>query len=143
MKYYIITKFILCFDPCNCMNPEIEESVEERFNEIIGMLRFFSRIRRYSFLDRIGNALNYETIEFALWEAIRTFRSIYDSAKIEKVNGKERRYYEEGGERYILPKIPEESQITEFLKLAREEIGVARRLAIKALSFPRIVKEEE
>ncbi len=131
------------FDEYECMNPEAEESVEEKFSEIVNMLRFFSKIRRYSFLDRIGNALNYETIEFALWEAIRTFRSIYDSAKIEKIDNKERRYYEEDGKTYILPKIPEESQIIEFLRLAREEIGVARRLAIRALSFPYIVKEEE
>lgn len=117
-------------------------SLEERFEEIIDMLRFFSRIRRYSFLDRIGNALNYDTVEFALWEAIRTFRSIYDSAKIEKKDDKELRYYEEDNKKLVLPRIPGESQIVEFLKLAKEDISVARRLAIKALSFPYIVKEE-
>jgi CRISPR type I-A-associated protein Csa5 len=125
------------------MEREVEKGIEEKFEGIVNMLRFFSKIRRYSFLDRIGNALNYETVEFALWEAIRTFRSIYDSAKIDKKNGKELRYYEEEEKKIILPRIPDESQITEFLKLAKEDIGVARRLAIKALSFPYISKEEE
>lgn len=125
------------------MSTESEVGVEEKFEEVIDMLRFFSKIRRYSFLDRIGNALNYETIEFALWEAIRTFRSIYDSAKIEKTDGKELRYYEdEEGNPHILPRIPEESKVAEFLKLAREDIGVARRVAIKALSFPHRPREE-
>lgn len=122
------------------MSHEIE--VEKGFDEIIEMLRFFSRIRRYSFVDRIGNALNYETVEFALWEAIRTFRSIFDSAKIEKTDDKELRYYIDDGKKILLPRIPDQSQITEFLSLVKQDIGVARRLAIKALSFPHIPREE-
>jgi CRISPR type I-A-associated protein Csa5 len=115
---------------------ESRVKMEEKFEEIINMLRFFSRIRRYSFLDRIGNALNYETVEFALWEAVRTFRSINDSAETEKINDKELKYYDYDGKKIPLPKIPDDSQLTEFLSLVKQDIGVARRLAIKALSFP-------
>jgi len=125
------------------MNSKVEEGLEKGFEDIIDMLRFFSRIRRYSFIDRIGNALHYETVEFALWEAIRTFRSIYDSAKIEKKNDKELRFYEENGKKIALPRIPDQLQITDFLNLVKRDIGAARRLAIKALSFPLITREEE
>ncbi|MEM0054192.1 MAG: type I-A CRISPR-associated protein Csa5 [Nitrososphaeria archaeon] len=100
------------------------------------MLRFFSRLRRYSFIDRIGNALNYETVEFALWEAVRTFKSMFDSARIEAIEEKEIRYIEENGEKIYMPKIPSELQISDFLNSVRDDIGVARRVAIKALSFP-------
>lgn len=113
-----------------------------KFEDIVNMLRFFSRLRRYSFIDRIGNALNYDTVEFALWETVRTFRSIFDSAKVEKIDEKELRYILEEGEKRYLPKIPSESQIMEFLKSSREDLGVARRIAIAALSFPHIPKEE-
>ncbi len=113
----------------------------EEFKGIVKMLRFFASTRNYSFIDRIGNALNPETVEVAIRDAMRTFTSIYDSAPVDE-KGLKYYEYEEGGvkRRIHLPAKPSEDEVAGFVKAVWQDVGVARRVAIMAMSFP--AKEE-
>ncbi|QOJ79814.1 type I-A CRISPR-associated protein Csa5 [Infirmifilum lucidum] len=106
----------------------------EEFESIVRVLRFFAATRNYSFLDRIGNALNPETVEVALRDALRTFSSIYDASPADE---KGLKYYEyEEGRRIRLPAKPSEGEVAAFLRAVWQDVGVARRVAIMAMSVP-------
>ncbi|MEN3056280.1 MAG: type I-A CRISPR-associated protein Csa5, partial [Candidatus Methanosuratincola petrocarbonis] len=116
------------------MNVQLAEPKD--FKNIIGMLRFFVRIRNYGYIDRMGNALKYECVEMALKEALRSIKSIRDSASID-----------EKGSLYILdreknkiyvPYLPSEDEINMFFVKTKEDIGLAHRVATYSLAFPEI-----
>jgi len=92
-----------------------------RFEPIINLLRFFVERRQYSIVDRFANALSPEVIEMALYEAIRTAKSARDTG--EKVE------------------LPDEDTIRAFINFVKSDISIAREVAIRSLSQPK-VKEE-
>ncbi len=101
-------------------------------SELAGLLRFFIEIRNYSYVDRISNALTYDPVEIAVKDALRHIRSLYDASfkdasglSAVKIDGKSK----------ILPKIPSEECVKAVLEAIREDISVARRLAVLALSY--------
>lgn len=101
--------------------------------ELINMLRFFVKRRNYSYVDRIGNALTVQPVEMALKDALRDLITIYGSS-----NKDERGFHfiiNDRGEKEYLPKIPSKQSVEEFLKKAKEDISIARRLAIFALTY--------
>ena len=104
------------------------------FSEVINLFRFFVDIRNYGYVDRIGNALSYEPVEYATLESLRAFRSIYESAKMDENH---RRYIEDNktNRKIYLPRIPSEDQVKTFLDAVKQNRGVARRVAMYALSF--------
>ncbi|MEM3906828.1 MAG: type I-A CRISPR-associated protein Csa5 [Nitrososphaerota archaeon] len=112
----------------------VQLSEPNDFKNIIGMLRFFSKIRNYGYVDRIGNALKYEYVEMALKEALRTFKSIRDSANVDERGWP---YVKDRENREIMvPPLPSEGEINNFLMKTKEDIGLARRVAMYSLSFP-------
>ena len=106
----------------------------QEFNEVINLFRFFVDTRNYGYVDRIGNALSHEPVEHATLEALRAFRSIYESAKMDENN---RRYIEDSktNRKIYLPRIPSEDQVKAFLDAVKQNRDVARRVATYALSF--------
>uniref|UniRef100_A0A7C2K2A0 Type I-A CRISPR-associated protein Csa5 n=1 Tax=candidate division WOR-3 bacterium TaxID=2052148 RepID=A0A7C2K2A0_UNCW3 len=102
------------------------------YEGIVKMLRFFVRTRNFSYVDRIGNALNPEPVEMALLEAIRALRSIRESA----INKEGRKYIEKDGEEILVPGLPTEDEIRAFLNIVYSDIGTARRIATLALAYP-------
>ncbi|NJE06350.1 type I-A CRISPR-associated protein Csa5 [Thermococcus sp. M36] len=103
------------------------------YEGIVKMLRFFVQTKNFSYVDRIGNALNPEPVEVTLHEALRAFRSIRESAFVED-NG--RRYVEKDGKKIPVPGIPPEEEVKAFLDAVRSDIGVAKRVATLALAYP-------
>ncbi|KUH32863.1 type I-A CRISPR-associated protein Csa5 [Thermococcus celericrescens] len=97
------------------------------------MLRFFVQTRNFSYVDRIGNALNPEPVEVALLEALRAFRSIRESASVDENGG---RYIEKDGNKILLPGIPSGEEVMGFLKDVRSDTGVAKLVATLALAYP-------
>lgn len=109
----------------------------KEFEGIVKMLRFFAAIRNYSFVDRVGNALNPETVEVAIKDALRTFTSIYDSAASDEKGFRYLELEEAGAKRRVyLPAKPREDEVASFVKAVWEDVGVARRVAIMAMSVP-------
>ncbi|AEH24646.1 type I-A CRISPR-associated protein Csa5 [Pyrococcus yayanosii] len=104
----------------------------EEFRGIVNMLRFFVRTKNFGYVDRIGNALTPEPVEVALLEAMRAFRSIWESAKTDEGG----RYIEKDGEKIYVPKIPSDSEVENFLNAVRENIRIAKRVATLALAYP-------
>ena len=104
--------------------------------EVADVLNFFVRIRNYSYVDRIGNSLSIEPIEIALKDALRDLASLYGSSSIDD---KGLHYIEltkgDTKRKEVLPKIPSASCIDTVLRMIREDISNARRLAIFALSW--------
>lgn len=98
-------------------------------------MRFFARVRNFSYIDRIGNALSHEPVEFALRDALRAYVSIFNSA--EKEEGRRFIRDKETGEPIYLPSIPSQKEVEAFLDKVREDVGYARKLAILALSIPK------
>lgn len=117
----------------------VKIALSNEFDSIVKMFRFFVRVRNFSYIDRIGNALSYEPVEFALRDALRAYVSIYNSAEKEERAGRSIRFIrdKETGEPIYLPSIPSQEEVEAFLDKVREDIGYARRLAILALSIPR------
>jgi CRISPR type I-A-associated protein Csa5 len=103
------------------------------YEGIVKMLRFFVQTKNFSYVDRIGNALNPEPVEVTLHEALRAFRSIRESALIDE---KGRRYVEKDGKKIPVPGIPTEEEVKAFLNDVRADIGVAKRVATLALAYP-------
>jgi len=103
------------------------------YRGIVRMLRFFIQMKNFSYVDRIGNALNPEPIEVALHEALRTFRSIRENAL---VDGEGRRFIEKDGKKIPVPSIPTEEEVLAFLNAVRSDTGIAKRVAILALAYP-------
>jgi len=107
--------------------------VETEYEGIVKMLRFFVQMKNFSYVDRIGNALNPETVEVALFETIRAFRSVRESASIDKEG---RRYVEKDGNKILVPGIPRDEEVEKFLEDVRSNIGVAKLVATLALAYP-------
>ncbi|ASJ02837.1 type I-A CRISPR-associated protein Csa5 [Thermococcus profundus] len=107
--------------------------VNTEYGGIVKMLRFFVQTKNFSYVDRIGNALNPEPVEVALLEALRAFRSIRESAPIDK-NG--RMYVEKDGNKIPVPGIPSDEEIKKFLDDVRSDMGVAKLVATLALAYP-------
>ncbi|ALV63027.1 CRISPR-associated protein, Csa5 family [Thermococcus sp. 2319x1] len=107
--------------------------VETEYEGIVKMLRFFVQTKNFSYVDRIGNALNPEPVEVALLEAIRAFRSIRESAAVGE-NG--RRFVEKDGSKIPVPGIPTEMEVKEFLEAVHRDMSVAKLVATLALSYP-------
>ncbi|MDK2915065.1 MAG: hypothetical protein PWQ79_1980 [Thermococcaceae archaeon] len=107
--------------------------VETEYEGIVKMLRFFVQTKNFSYVDRIGNALNPEPVEVALLEALRAFRSIRESASI---GGDGRRYVEKDGNKIPVPGIPSDEEVKKFLDDVRSDMGVAKLVATLALAYP-------
>ncbi|BAD84643.1 hypothetical protein, conserved [Thermococcus kodakarensis KOD1] len=107
--------------------------VKTEYEGIVKMLRFFVQTKNFSYVDRIGNALNPEPVEVALLEALRAFRSIRESASIE---GDGRRYVEKDGNKIPMPGIPSDEEVKIFLDDVRSDMGVAKLVATLALAYP-------
>jgi len=103
------------------------------YDGIVKMLRFFVQTKNFGYVDRIGNALNPEPVEVTLLEALRAFRSIRESAPVDK-NG--RRYVEKDGNKIPVPGIPSGEEVKKFLDAVQSDIGVAKRVATLALAYP-------
>lgn len=103
------------------------------YGGIVKMLRFFIQMKNFSYVDRIGNALDPEPIEVALHEALRAFRSIRENALVDE-GGK--KYIEKDGKKIPVPGIPTEEEILAFLNAVRSDTGIAKRVAILALAYP-------
>ncbi|GAB6135979.1 type I-A CRISPR-associated protein Csa5 [Thermococcus prieurii] len=103
------------------------------YEGIVKMLRFFVQTKNFSYVDRIGNALNPEPVEVTLHEALRAFRSIRESAPVDE-NG--RRYVEKDGKKIPVLGIPSEEEVKAFLDEVHSDIGVAKRVATLALAYP-------
>ncbi|ASJ10956.1 type I-A CRISPR-associated protein Csa5 [Thermococcus sp. P6] len=104
-----------------------------KYEGIVKMLRFFVQTKNFGYVDRIGNALNPESVEVALFEAIRAFRSIRESASVDSEG---RRYVEKEGKKIPVPGIPSEEEIKAFLEDVRSDVGVAKRISTLALAYP-------
>ncbi|RLG47819.1 MAG: type I-A CRISPR-associated protein Csa5 [Thermoproteota archaeon] len=104
-----------------------------KYEGIVKMLRFFVQMKNFSYVDRIGNALNPEPVEVALHEALRAFRSIRESAP---VDSKGKRYVEKEGKKIPVPGIPSDEEVRTFLDAVRSDISVAKRVATLALAYP-------
>ena len=103
------------------------------YDGIVKMLRFFVQTKNFGYVDRIGNALNPEPVEVALLEALRAFRSIRESASVDK---KGKRYVEKDGNKIPVPGIPSDEEVKKFLDAVQSDIGVAKRVATLALAYP-------
>ncbi|MFA4646526.1 type I-A CRISPR-associated protein Csa5 [Pyrococcus kukulkanii] len=108
------------------------------YEGIVKMLRFFIQLKNFSYVDRIGNALNPEPVEAALHEALRAFRSIRESASIDDSG---RRYVEKDSKKILVPGLPSDEEVRAFLDAVRSDISVAKRVATLALAYPS--KKEE
>lgn len=117
------------------------DDVGECISELADVLRFFVELRNYSYVDRIANALTSEPVQISLRDALRHLRSFYDSSFEIKADEKKLRavMVRIGGveKQKVLPKIPKERCINEFLEAIRKDISVANRLAMMALSYRR------
>ncbi|MHA1875170.1 MAG: type I-A CRISPR-associated protein Csa5 [Promethearchaeota archaeon] len=108
--------------------------------DIINILRFFIRIQNFSYVDRIGNALSIEPIEIALKDALRDYRSIYNSA--EKRNNSRIFTDKRTGEKFYLYKIPKQKSIEKILTLIQTDSTYGRKLAILALTIKEDSKDK-
>lgn len=133
----------------------------------MSLLRFFVESRRYSVVDRVSYALNYESVREALADAFRIVESLRDGSAWARIRVKR----EDGGEREIeltcceygkgegpgvngefvdcsdedmrgergwcvpCPHVPDEREVNEFMELVKEDINVAKDVALLAHSF--------
>ncbi len=103
------------------------------YEGMVKMLRFFVQMKNFSYVDRIGNALNPEPVEMAILEAIRAFRSIRESTSTDKDG---RRYVEKDGKKIAVPGVPTDEEVRAFLEAVRSDISVAKLVATLALAYP-------
>lgn len=101
-----------------------------RWDKIVSLLRLFADpdVRNYSVVDRIANALSYEAVEVALYDALRIARSLIGNEPNEVKAALSRM-----GVQAIQDIIPGDEELGSFLAAARRDIGAAREVAIKAL----------
>jgi len=100
------------------------------------MFKFFVSLKKYSYIDRIGNALTVQPIEMALKDALRDLSTLYGSSSVDE---KGLHYIQikidDRVEKKYLPKIPSQEDVRDFLEKVRKNISYARKLAIYSLTY--------
>jgi len=107
----------------------------ERYNLVVEMIGFLTATRDYSFVDRVGNALDNVIVIEAVRDALRTFISLC-------VHSVDKRVEVEEGQYIPCPELNHEElerQVDKFLDNIKELRGgklveIARDLAARALA---------
>lgn len=143
----------------------MDKQIEKKYSKIIDLLRFFVETGRFSIVDRIANATSSTATMSALYEALRIVRSLTPRAsriRIVTDNGKSYEvmcceYGEDlgvgikgrvekvlAGDKKLLQKtiycvpcpiLPSEDEVREFLAKAKENMEVAKEVAVLAQTY--------
>ena len=140
----------------------MSESLSEKYENVISLLKFFIDDNRYSIVDRIAFALSPESAEVSLLEALRVVKSLMERVCKVKIKTDNKEYTvnccdyglgegpgingvfvdacnpEFKGKKGFcvpFPSIPSNQELEELLNDLRKDLTVGRRLAILAYGY--------
>jgi len=140
----------------------MSESLSEKYENVISLLKFFIDDNRYSIVDRIAFALSPESAEVSLLEALRVVKSLMERVCKVKIKTDNKEYTVnccdyglgegpgingvfveacnpefKGKKGFCVPcpSIPSNQELEELLNDLRKDLTVGRRLAILAYGY--------
>jgi len=138
----------------------LEENLINKYPGIVEVMKFFIDSQRYNLVDRMAFALSPESIEQAIYDALRIVKSLESTKVYAKIKSGDKEYILnccdygegqgpgingifleasnkalEGKTGYCVPcpaKYPSQDELQSFLNSVRSDLSLARRISILA-----------